>query len=131
MTGAALHGEQLFQGGGGFYIRVAANESGFMRLGFGDHRRLVFDGLGTEHEGESALTRERNGQLGSGNGLHACGHNGNVELETASLSAFESGDRNGQGCVAGDVLSAGQSRQEEVFSECAGGIGKYSGHDQI
>ena len=99
-------------------IGSGGDKSGLVVLYLGNHRRLVFNGLGTKDEADAALFGQGNGKGVVGHGLHDRRGQGHIQGNGRffhALAVFHQGRF--QGHMIGDAVLGCVARNEQILAE--------------
>ena len=109
VTGLAQQAEYVFQRMFRRQIRITGHKTGFKFLHFPHHFRLTGDGLRTEDKRESSVTRQLDGQFGTGNRLHDCRNERDVQFDCCLCACRMFHQRSAQRDIGGYTLFGGKT----------------------
>ena len=112
-------------------IRVAGDEARLVALDRCNHRRLGRDGLRAVDERDTALARQRDGQLLAGNGLHDGRDHRNIHRDGRFLTAAVAHERRAQGDSGRDAFARRKAGHQQILIERMRRFGEEIGHIRV
>ena len=125
-----LHHENICQGVVQAEVGVTGDKAGLVCLHLADHLSLLFNGLGDEDKGNTALFGKANTHLLTRDGLHNSRNHGDIHSQGTLFLTFAvlhngSLQRN----VGGDAVSRGVTGDKQILAEGTGGFREEISHN--